>query len=136
VSDSTTTYKFTKMRTVIKLTGTRTGGVDYAPPTIYDVAAEAATVQYENTWDLIIRLKNPQARTRGSVSGTMQNSDTVRDFIRTTVANRSVVSFLDGYRYKNKGVYSTHSVTIEDPEDIIIQNAEGSMKITLREIPR
>lgn len=136
VSDTTTTYKFTKLRVVIKLTGTRTGGVDYAPPVVYDVAAEAATLQYENTWELIVRLKNPSARTRGSKTGAMQNGDAVRDFIRTTVADRKVVTFVDGYRYKGPGKSSTHSVTIEDPEDIIIQAGEGSMRMVLREIPR
>lgn len=132
VSSTASTVKFTRMRWRITLTGARVSSTNYKPPIVYDVAAEALMSGYEETWDLLLRIKDEGGSTRRS-KGSFKGSQ-LRDFILDTAASQTVVSFLDGYRYQNPGSYTTHSVIVEDPIDKIHRNGESSLRVTLRKI--
>lgn len=133
VSNGTTTTKFTSLRVKLTLIATRTAAVDYKPPIILSLSTEAQLITYDQLWELIIRLKDDQ--TRQKTGKRQQKGSTARDWLLSTIANKSAVTFLDGYRYENPGNFTTHTCTIEDPEDIIIRKGEGSMRIRLRTIP-
>lgn len=126
----TSAQNFTTLR--VRLTLTATNG--NLPPIVYGIAAEAQATQ--QVWELIIRLKDYQTGTRGSKSAAMLNGDAARDFLRSAITSGFPVTFIDGYRYQRKGGanFSTHTVTVEDPEDIVIRGAEGSMRVVLREV--
>lgn len=133
VSDGTTTTKFTSMRVKVSVTGTRTAAVNYKPPILLALSTESQLITYDQVWDLVVRLKDDQ--TRQKPGKRQSKGSTARDWLLSVVANKSVVTFLDGYRYQLPGVYTTHTVTIEDPEDIIVRKGEGSMRLRLRSIP-
>lgn len=131
VSTGSSTVQFSTLRTRLTLVGT--SGV--LAPIVLGLASEAQLIDYEETWDLIVRLKDALPGTRYGTSATMQQGGAMRDFLRTAASNKQVLTFLDGYRYEQPGRYSTHTVTVENPEDIIIKKGEGSMMMTLRAIP-
>jgi hypothetical protein len=137
-----TTVPFSLLKTRVTLSGT--SGVK--PPVLWGVAAEATIIQYEETWDLIVRIKDSQAGTRAGRSGTMQTGAAKARFLRTAAANKQVVTFLDGYMYPlnkeaantgqgDQAGYDVHTVTVENPELILVKKGEGDMMLTLRAIP-
>jgi hypothetical protein len=133
VSNGASTAKFGRMRWKITLTGARVTGTDHTPPIIYNVSTECALLSYDELWELIIRLKDDKPRTRGS--SRQVKGSTARDFLFNAAVSKAVLTFLDGYRYKDPGHYSTHTVVVDDVQDIIIRKGEGSCKLRLRAVP-
>jgi hypothetical protein len=135
VSTTSSTTKFFSMRTRITVTGTRTASVNYQPPIILGMATEAMVTAYDEVWELLVRLKDPQSRTRSSKSASMQYGAAARQFLLDTAAAKNVVAFLDGYKNRLPGKYTTNSVYIEELEDTIVRAGEGTMKLKLRSVP-
>lgn len=137
VSTAASTVKFFSMRTRLTVTGTRTSSTNRQPPIILGLATEALMTAYEETWELLVRLKDPQARQRAGKSSTTMLGSKKRQFLRDTCAAKNVITFLDGYFYQPnlKGKYVTNTVTIEEIEDIIVRAGEGTMRVKLRSVP-
>jgi len=124
VSTTSATVSFRNLR--VRVRGT------YAA-TVLSVTAQAQLVEYSESWKLRLRLKdeaghNPRSRL------TSARAETLRTNLRTLVTNKAVVSFLDGYRYRNPGAYSSHDVTIEFPSDGITSDTEGIAEVILRSV--
>lgn len=134
VSDATATKTFTSLKVRTELIGGYILGTGYPPPIMLGCLAEALMISYDESWDLILRLKDPSTRARKP--GVSNTGGKARDYLRAAKDAKSILTFLDGYRYELPGKYSTHTVTIESLQDIIIRPGEGSMKITLRAVPQ
>ena len=133
-SDASNTYKFFSLRYRVTITGARTGGVNYAPPIVMDITAEARSLDHDKQWKLILRVKDDRDNTR--LQADRRFADTARSYLRTLMSNKSVVTFLDYYRYStNHGAtplqYSTHTVMVTAIRDVINRNAEGHMEVVL-----
>lgn len=115
-------------------------GQTYSCPLVYSIATDSALIAYEYTWDLIIKLDNfIPGSDPGRKAAVTDSAVKKRNYIRGIIDNKAVVTFLDGYRYAAKGGsgvgYSSHTVFIEDPEDTIVGNSEGHMRLRLRSVP-
>jgi hypothetical protein len=89
---------------------------------------------FQQTWELIVRLKKPMRNTKAGKLTSISRPGEARDYLRTIAQAGTAVTFIDGYRYQQDGRTTTHTVTVESPEDIIIRKGEGSMRLTLREV--
>ncbi len=99
-------------------------------PIVYGVTAEAKLTRKREEWEIVVRLKDDQSRTRPLDRQALGN--TMRDQLEATCKAGSLVTFQDGFRYKDTGVYSTHSVTIKEVEDVVDNLAgQGTMRILL-----
>lgn len=128
VSDANGTRKFY----VLKVRVTLAGSAGIQPPILYALTAESHLAAYAETWELVVRVKDELNRTRPSYR--KWDGQTARDYLEDLAQNKNIVTFLDGYRYKEPGKYTTHTVIVEDPVDVIQRNAEGSMRIRLRAV--
>lgn len=86
------------------------------------------------TWQLALRMKDEQTARGSRPRNRKSRGHSLRDNLLTLAATNSVVTFLDGYRYKDPGGYTTHTVIIEFPQDRIGPTAEGTMQVTLRKV--
>jgi hypothetical protein len=134
VSDAATTEKFTRLK--IKLTLDNNSSA-VAPPIVYSVVAESQLLAYAETWDLVVKIEdeanNDRPRSR------QKEPSFMRDNLISLATNKDIVTFLDGARYELNGEYSTHTVIVEDPTDVINKDedhyAEGFMQLRLRSVP-
>lgn len=101
-------------------------------PIIYGITSEASLVSYEETWDLIVRVKDEQGDPRNT--NRKWHAWTLRDYLEDLMQNRSSITFLDGYRYRSPGDYTTHTVVVESAADVIVRNAEGYMQVRLKSV--
>ena len=102
-------------------------------PIVYSVALESSLKRKRKQWRLTIRVKDELDRTRVT-TGKLKGS-TIRDRLLTIVDTAEVVTFLDGYRYGIDNTYTTHSVTIDEATDVIVEPGEGSMELLITESP-
>ena len=54
------------------------------------------------------------------------------DNLRSLVSSRNLVALRDGYRSKQNGEYTTHTVYVDSIQDVITGHAEGTMRVVLR----
>lgn len=133
VDPPTGTVKFFSTRVKVILRGKRVSSTDHQPPVLLGLAAEAQLVTYDYVFELAIHLKNDTQGTRPN------NREVVgwrlREWIWSIISDKSVVTFLDGYAYGPEIRNNAYRVTIENPQDVIKRNGEGTMRVTLRTIP-
>ena len=132
VSDATTTAKFTRLKMKITLDNNSTA---VAPPIVYSVVAEAQLLAYAETWEMAVRVQDETGNIRPR--SRQSSASVLRDNLLSLATNKDIVTFLDGSRYeKSLGTaYTTHTVTVEDPTDLVGLNAEGTMRLKLRSVP-
>jgi hypothetical protein len=131
ISDGDATVTFTRLKLKATLDNNETS--DTQPPVVFSVTAEAQLVAYAETWDLVLQLEDEPGHERPSHR--QVRADELRDNLLELVTNRAFVTFLDGGRYTLPGVFSTHTVILEDPTDIIDTQAQGTMRLRLRAVP-
>ena len=130
ISTGSSTYKFSRLKLKLTLDNNSTAGV--APPILYGVTAEAQLLAYAETWDLIVRVEDEDSNER---PGSRQNEGAfLRDALEDLAQNKNVVTFLDGYRYKQPNRYTSHVVMVEDPSDEVRSLGEGVMRVRLRSV--
>ena len=124
--------KFFRLRWRVIVGNNATNGVRC--PIVYDVTPEAELCSLEEFYDLILRMKDETAQTRVSERG--KKSNLLRDELISLRRDKTVFAFVDGYRYREAGRTATSvQVFIEELEDVIQRNAEGSMAVRLRVVP-
>jgi hypothetical protein len=131
ISDGDDTVTFSRLK--LKATLDNNSTSDTQPPVVFSVTAEAQLVAYAETWDLIVQLEDEDGHERPS--SRQVRADELRDDLLELVTNRAFVTLLDGARYTLPGVFSTHTVILEDPTDIIDTQAQGTMRLRLRSVP-
>ncbi len=112
-------------------------------PKVYRFTARAFDTGYVETWQFTLALDDDNPG--GGTSAFMARAYQKRDWLWEQKQAHAILPFLDGMRYPelsptnsgNPRAYSSHSVVIEDLEDIyenVEQKAsgEGIMRITLR----
>ena len=59
------------------------------------------------------------------------------EYGRVEIGAREIVEFQDGTRYGKRAnsAFTTHTVMVEDPTDVIDHDAEGYMQVKLRSVP-
>jgi hypothetical protein len=126
VSSDTSTVQFYRLTLRIKLTG--------GPgPILKAVTTEARIIAHDESWTLLLRVKDEQNSTRPT--NRAAQGPTIRDWLLDAANARIIVPFQDGYRYKLPGTYSQHQVIIEEVSDVIQRQGEGIMRVTLRRVP-
>ena len=135
VSTSSTQRKFMTLKYRVKLTSGPTGTVQ--TPILYAVSAEARMVRKRKEWEIAIRVKDEPSRNASPI--TRRNRGwRLRDWLETTIEQGNVITFRDGYRYKDQALYgtpySTHNVVIKEATDIIEKPGEGTMMVRLRDV--
>lgn len=125
VSDSTTTVKFKQMR--VRMVGANAAKV-------FSLTCRSQVLDTTESWTLALRLKDEQTATNARPVHRLEPAETLRTNLETLIANKDIVTFLDGYKYKRPGDFSTHSVTVEYPTDFIERLAEGTATVRLRAI--
>src|SRR3990170_1117448 len=129
VSSGSATKKFTRLKVKVTLDNNSQA---VAPPILLGVTAEAQPLAYAETWELVVRTEDEDSNER---PGSRQNVGSfLRDNLEDLATNKNIVTFLDGYRYKQNNTYTTHTVTVEDPIDIIDRPGEGKTRLRLRAI--
>jgi hypothetical protein len=104
------------------------------PPVLFGVTVEAELLAHRETWELVVRTKREDKKNvRPSSRGVA--GDVLRDNLEDLVQNKNVVTFLDGYREKEVGVSTSHTVIVQSFEDVIERDAEGSCRVVLRSVP-
>lgn len=102
-------------------------------PVVKAFTIEAEPNGYLETWDLILRIKDESSAQRPSTR--TWHAETLRDYLEDLAQNRDPVTFLDGFRKRGKGDYTSHTVMIADgPYDVIERNGEGYMAIRLKSV--
>jgi len=130
VSDGSSTVKFSRLRVKVTLDNNASA---VAPPILYSVVAEAQLMAYAETWDLVVRTRDEDMSRRPT---TRQNRGSyLRDNLEDLAQNKAIVTFLDGARYQDPNHYTTHTVMVEDPIDIIQSDAQGVCQVRLRAVP-
>lgn len=108
---------------------TMTSSTAVKTPILYAITAESKLTRKREEWELVIRLKDEQSRTRPS--DRKVKGPTLRDWLETTVKSGNVVTFQDGFRYQNANQYTTSIVTIEEMTDVVMEPGEGSCRLVL-----
>jgi len=96
------------------------------------ITAQCQMMEYTESWKLRLRLKDSAANARARTS--KATAQDLRDNLTTLVENKAIVTFLNGAKYTEPGVYDTETVTVEFPRDVIGSNAEGYAEVVLRSI--
>lgn len=122
--------KFFFIEVRISVVGKYTGGAGYQTPIVYGLTTEASLASYTETWTLLVRVKDEQGDPRQK--NRKWHSWTLRDNLEDLATNKSAVTFLDGYRYRSPGDYTTHTVVVDSAVDVIERNAEGFMQVKLK----
>lgn len=137
LTSTATATNFYEMKYRIYVQGTGTGGLYYQPPVIKGVCVEAQVVAYDITWDLLVYVKDPKPKEpRQGTFATMVSGYAIRNYLTNLRVLKTPVQFLDGYVSNNPGVFDTWTVTVEDVSDTIVHAGEGTMKVSLRTIPK
>jgi len=129
--------KFYRLRVRFEVDNNTTDGVK--PPIVYAILAEASLGEWQEEWDLIVRVKDePQGNARSRAR--RYEGGKIRDYLEDLFQARSTVTFLDGYRYKKvrKGGtngYTTHTCKLIAFEDTINKLGEGACRVVLRAVP-
>lgn len=123
VSTTSTTEKFHVLR--IRVDGTN-GAV------LKSLAVRSNIAEYNEVWSVTLKLQDETTANGSRPRNRLATAATLRDNLETLSQGKNLVTFLDGYRYKEPGRYTTHSVTIEAPTDIINRLAEGNARVILR----
>jgi hypothetical protein len=65
------------------------------------------------------------------------DASVLRDNLLDLAINKQIVEFQDGARYgpRPNAAFTTHTVMVEDPTDVIDHGGEGYMQIKLRSVP-
>lgn len=129
IATSSSQVKFFRLE--VRLTIGSSNGVK--DPIVYGVVAEAELLPRNETWQLTLRVKDEPDSNARPITRRWLGSQ-IRDYLEDLVQNKSVVTFLDGYRYKQNKSYTTHSVTVEDWKDVIDRKGEGSIQVQLRSV--
>jgi hypothetical protein len=108
-------------------------------PKVFSVTAQARIVDFQETWDIVLMLRDQKPGSRFSDS--QYKADVLRDYLWTNYREKTILKFNDGYISKDTGDYATptrgyntYSVTIESIEDVIDEVGEGKAKVTLRKV--
>lgn len=125
VATSSSQKKFMRLRYKMKLTSSTA----VKTPIIYSIVAEAKLVRKREEWEMIIRAKDQNARTRPLDRN--DKGQTIRDWLVTMAKAGSILEFQDGYRKKARSDHTTHTVVIKELEDIILENNEGWARVRL-----
>jgi hypothetical protein len=104
-----------------------------APPIIYSVVAEAQLMAYSETWELIVAIENEVDNDRPR--SRQVNASVLRDNLLNLALSKEIVLFQDGARYEPQMGFTEHTVMVEDPTDVIENEAEGYMSLRLRAVP-
>lgn len=124
--------KFITLKFRVKLAAT--SGV--IGPTLYAVTAEAKCTRKRREWEMVVRVKDEQSRTR--MSDGMETGGKIGDVLETMVENGDVAVLLDGYRYQEEGLYgtpySTHNIVVKQAEWHIEKPGQGYMRLLLRSV--
>jgi hypothetical protein len=133
VSDADSTKKFSRLKIKITLDNNSTA---VAPPIVYSVVAESQLMAYAETWDLAVRVQDEDANQNHPRSRQVDAS-VLRDNLLNLAVNKEIVEFQDGARYgpRPNAAFTTHTVMVEDPTDVIDHGGEGYMQIKLRSVP-
>lgn len=130
--------RFYRLEVKATLDNNTTNGV--AQPILYAVCARAKVINFEEVWDLTLRIKNEHQKSgRGTSSARL--AEQLRDNVWTLAQAKTIFTFLDGTRYASKpNLYSTHTVRIELVKDSIKRggserSAEGACFVRLVAIP-
>jgi hypothetical protein len=130
VSTSSATVSFFQMSFRVKLTSST--GV--YTPILYAVSCEAKLKRLREEWELVIRLKDEEYLSRPA--NREVRGSRLRDWLEATVESGAVVALQDGYRYGKQGPQvqpniTTHTVIIQEVEDVIEKAGEGSCRVLL-----
>jgi hypothetical protein len=102
-------------------------------PILFAVSAQARVVQYEEVWELFLRVKDEHQKSgRGASRAVL--AERLRDNLWDLADNKTYFDFKDGARYASKSNYtSDHVVRIEVMRDVIENRgaAEGSCFVRL-----
>lgn len=122
---------YNRLRVKYFVDNNNTDGVQ--PPVVYCVIRDSTLNEYEEVWDLIVRVWDEDDET--SPENRRYTGSQIRDYLETLFKNRAEVTFLDGYRYGKHsapGTYTTHTVKLVSFEDVILKPGEGHCIIELR----
>lgn len=104
-----------------------------AAPVVFSVTPHAAVQDFQETWDLVLRMKDESPNERPT--DRQKKAEELRDWLLAISANKTIVPFVDGYRYQERGVTAASvNVIVDTPRDIIHRNAEGSMRVRLKRV--
>lgn len=133
VATTSDSKKFFQMRFRVALTSTQASVA--LSPILYGVFAEAKLTRKREEWNLVLRMKDETSRERPA--DRQAQASRLRDWFEATVESGSVVTFRDGYRYRNQAQgegtdgYSTHTVIIKEAVDDIDIAEEGVFRVKL-----
>lgn len=135
VSGSGTSYQYLPVSTtsstekfhVLRL---RVDGANGA--VLKSLALRSNVSEYAEAWSVTLKLQDEDNAKNARPKNRLASASTLRDNLATLAQSKTVVTFLDGYRYKRPGEYTTHSVTIEAPTDTIERLGEGNARVILR----
>jgi len=139
VPSGSTTVKFFNLKVKVTLDNNASTGVK--PPILESVIAVALPVDFVNLWQLALDLRDEDSTQpeRNRVVNRGAKASVLRDLLRAIATNRKAVTFVDGYRYAGRAGFGTqsssHTVFLEVMQDSIDRNAEGVMRVRLRELP-
>ena len=103
------------------------------PPILFSVTSESALAAYVQVWELVLRIKDEQSHVRPTSRELY--AETIRDFMITAMKNKTQVVFVDGYTSGTLGTTEASTqVTIEQVDDVIHHNGQGSMYVKLRKV--
>jgi hypothetical protein len=132
VSDASGTVNFRTLRVRVD---PKTGA------TVYAVSARVQVNTYQEEWQLILDLTDEEVDRAGDRRrrDSQYKGWQLRDYLHTLATNKTVVTFLDGARYPARegddpDKYSTHTVTVTVPADIITKAGEGYMVARLKSV--
>lgn len=117
---------FTSMRARLTLSGSAAGTIQ--PPILLNLAP----VAYQEVLELMVSLKNPVGNTRRGPSATSNSAWAARGYLKTLARAGSPVTVVDGYADPRPGQTTTYTMVIEEAEDIIVRDGEGTMRLILR----
>ena len=131
---SASTLKFTRARFRVLVDNNSTAGVN--PPIALAVRPECEVLEYDETYDLVLKIKDMKNQAGGRISDRALKSNVMRDVLVTARKARNLVPFVDGFIYRENGrVAATQTVFIDELEDVVDDIAEGIMHVRLRVVP-
>lgn len=123
---------YNRMRVKYTVDNNSTDGVK--PPIVYAVLRESGLLDWIESWELAIRLKDEDDET--SPVDHRYTGGQLADYLEALFKTRADVTFLDGYRYGENhydpGAITTHTVKLVSFDHIMEKNGEGYCFITLQ----
>lgn len=132
--------KFSRLKCKLAVDNNSTSGVKQ--PIVYAYSPEVSLLNYDEIWDLVVRVKDEHQQ-RGRPTDRAMNGSWIRDNLETLATQKKIVTFKDGSRYADKPNHSsTHTVRVVSVSDAIIRtgnekdrSAEGTCTVRLKAIP-